>query len=84
MTKKRRPPRKRAVNQSQIIEQLRRYRRLLNSTELGIDTMIKQLVSARARARKYSEKVSYYAERLDAQAAGADRALRAIQLDDPN
>lgn len=81
--KRRKAPRKRATNQEQVVDQLRRYQRLANSAELGIDVLIKQLVGARARARKYAEKIRYYTERLGVQAGEADRALRAIQLGNP-
>jgi len=83
--KKRRPPRKRANNKSQVQEQLDRFERLL-------DSWVARSVEAAKKVETYRKKVSHYQNRLnaierdEAEAAAATayeagRECRSIDLD---
>ncbi len=83
--KKRKPPRKRANNKPQVVKQLTRYEKLL-------DSWVTKSVQAAKRVETYRTKVIYYRRRLDAiteeELAAAERAaeeagreLRTIDLD---
>lgn len=82
MAKKRRSPRKRALTQAQVIEQLRRYQRLFGQWLDEQGKLVKRLAEAQRRIKKYRDKTLYYQDRLEEQAGDAVRALRAIQVDE--
>jgi len=79
--KKRKAPRKRAINQEQVVEQLRRYQRLLDEWQDEQARLVKAMGASQEKIKQYRKKVKYYTERLEASAGEAAKALRSIQLE---
>jgi hypothetical protein len=82
--KKRRPPRKRAINQQQTVEQLRRFQRLLNKWLDEQEALVGRQVLTQQKIKQYRDKVDYYQRRLENEALTSDRPLRSINLGDPD
>ncbi len=72
--RKRRPPRKKAVNREQAEQQLARFERLLND-------WIGKMTAAAGQVAKYHKKTAYYQQRvtslLDAERAAMEAAVTA-------
>lgn len=78
--KKRRSPRKRAVNLEQTIEQLDRFQARLDVWLDKQGGLVDEMARIQRKIKTYRRKVNYYKSRLEEAGVDGRRELRSIQL----